>query len=194
MLETIFLPYVITPLLIVLARMTDVSLGTLRIILVSKGYKKIAPIISFMESLIWITVAGQIIRDVSNWTAYVAYALGYALGTYVGMKLDTKLSLGKVFVRVIVAKDYEKLVHDLRDNKFGVTVVPAEGKNGMVYVLFVVLNRTELDQCVHLIQANNPSAFFTIESIQSTNAGYFTDQKNENAFTRFGRTIFLHRK
>jgi len=181
--------HVLLPILIVLARMTDVSLGTLRIILVSKNYRKIAPFISFLESLIWITVAARIITTLGHWTAFFAYALGYALGTYMGMKIDAKLSLGRAFVRVIVARDFDKLEQNLRENKFGVTSVAAEGKDGYVKILFIVLNRTELANCIDTITKTNPSAFYTVESIQTTNAGYFSEGRDGGVFNRFSRML-----
>ncbi len=41
--------WVILPILIFIARLVDVSLGTLRIIFVSHGLKYIAPIVGFIE-------------------------------------------------------------------------------------------------------------------------------------------------
>ena len=183
--DTIFYMYILFPILIILARIADVSLGTLRIILVSKGLKAIAPIIGFFEVFIWILVAKQIITDVPNELtfssiiAYTSYALGYALGTYVGFALDKKLSLGKVLLRVILSKDNVKLAVALRENKFGVTVVDAEGKDGHVKILFIVLNRTELEKAIEMIKYQNPDAFFTIENVQTVNAGYFTKLKDK---------------
>jgi uncharacterized protein YebE (UPF0316 family) len=187
------------PIVIVLARVTDVSLGTLRIMLVSKGHKKIAPIISFFESLIWILVAGQIIKNISmdlsnidplDFVPMVAYALGYALGTYIGMKLEVKLSLGKVLVRAIVSIECMKLETALRNNNYGLTSVDANGKDGMVKVLFIVINRTDLHDVMDIIKENNPNAFYTIEGVQSVNAGYFPEIARDDSSSRIGR-LFL---
>ena len=72
--------WVILPILICLARISDQSIGTLRLILVSKGYKLIAPFLAFFESLIWLLAVSQILKHLDNWVTFVAYGLGFALG------------------------------------------------------------------------------------------------------------------
>ena len=188
--ESLLYTYLLFPLLIIVARVADVSLGTLRIILFTKGYKTLAPIIGFFEVFIWILVAKQIITDVPNirdlasLLAYVAYATGYALGTYAGIAFDKRLSLGKVLVRVFVTKDNTELEIDLRKHKFGVTSVDAQGKDGQVKILFIVTNRTELDNCIEMINSHIPSAFFTIENVQTVKAGYFSEFGNRSTADR----------
>ena len=184
---TLIWPYIIFPLLIIIARITDVTFGTLRIILLSKGFKHIAPIIGFFESLIWILVAARIITDLTNPITYIAYALGYALGTYVGIAIEGRLSLGKVIVRAFISKDSTKLESVLRDNNFGLTTVDATGRDGNVKLLYIVINRTELDKCVEVIRENYENAFFTVENIQSVNAGYFPEYGNN----KFGKRLLL---
>jgi uncharacterized protein YebE (UPF0316 family) len=179
--------YVIFPLLIVIARITDVTFGTLRIILLSKGLKHLAPVIGFFESLIWILVAARIITDLTNPITYIAYALGYALGTYVGIAIEGKLSLGKVVVRAFISKESTNLENVLRENNFGLTTVDATGRDGHVRLLFIVINRKELENCVAIIRDKNPNAFCTIEDIQSVNAGYFPEYGNN----KFGRSLLL---
>ena len=104
--------FVILPFLIFIARITDVSLGTLRIIFVSKGYKIIAPLIGFIEILIWIVAISKIIQNIDNWICYIAYAGGFAVGNYVGMRLEEKLAIGFELVRVITQKDASKHFQD----------------------------------------------------------------------------------
>ena len=179
--------YLIFPLFIVLARITDVSLATLRIILISKGFKKIAPFISFFEVLIWILVAKQIITESSSPIALIAYSLGYALGTYVGFMLEAKLSLGNVLVRVITPVDNKHLEQVLRENDYGLTTFDAMGKDGLVKVLFIVTKRTDLKFLVGLIRKNHPNAFYTIENVQHVNAGYFSEFIEEDPISKFSR-------
>ncbi|HER42916.1 MAG TPA: hypothetical protein ENO08_00460, partial [Candidatus Eisenbacteria bacterium] len=76
--------WVVLPLLIILARVIDVTIGTIRIVFVSRGHKVIAPILGFFEVLIWLLAIGQIMRNLSNFMCYIAYGTGFALGTYMG--------------------------------------------------------------------------------------------------------------
>ena len=85
--------WVVLPIIIILSRMVDVTLGTVRIILVSRGSRFVAPILGFFEVLIWIVVISQIMQNLNNPLCYIAYALGFALGTYFGIMVEEKLAI-----------------------------------------------------------------------------------------------------
>ena len=91
-----YFSYIIVPILIVFAKIIDVSLGTIRIILVSKGKKFLAPLLGFIEVLIWILTIGQVMKNLTNPVNYIAYALGFSLGNYFGIIIENKLAIGQV--------------------------------------------------------------------------------------------------
>lgn len=164
-------------LIIILARIMDVSLGTLRIILISKGLKKFAPVIGFFEVLIWIIIVKQIITDVSHPITYIAYALGYAFGTFIGIYIEGKLSLGKVMIRIICKDNDTELANILRKNKLGVTIVDAQGKDSQVKILFSIVNRKNLNTILTEIRSFDPELFYTIEDVHTVNKGYFSSNR-----------------
>src|SRR5512136_1974751 len=106
--------WVILPLLIFFARICDVSLGTIRVIFISKGIKYIAPIIGFFEVIIWLLAIGQVMNNLTNVVAYIAYGAGFASGTFIGMLIEEKISLGLTSVRIITKKDPAELIQYLR--------------------------------------------------------------------------------
>lgn len=161
--------YVIIPVLIFIARITDVSLGTIRIILVSKGLKKIAPVIGFFEILIWILAISKIIENLDNWICYIAYAGGFATGNYVGMLIEEKLALGNELIRAITKRDASDLVNELKENGFGVTFINAQGTQGEVGVLYVIVTRKKMNEVIEIIQRNNPKTIYTVEDIRYVN-------------------------
>ena len=81
-----FYAWLILPLLIFLARVADVSIGTIRLIFISRGLKYLAPVVGFFEILIWLLAIGQIMKNLSNPACYIAYAGGFAMGNFVGMR------------------------------------------------------------------------------------------------------------
>ena len=164
--DPFLIDYVILPMLILLARVVDVSMDTVRIIMVAKGYRNYAPVIGFFQSLIWVITISRVMVNLENWTAYVAYAGGFALGTYVGMHIEEKLALGYELVRVITRTDATKLVAHLRERGFPVTSVTGEGRDGEVGILFVVLRRQAVSEVVDIIKAFTPRAFYTIEDMR----------------------------
>ena len=88
------------PLVIFFGRICDVTLGTLRIIFVSKGERKKAPIVGFFEVFIWVVIISQIFSHANDIIAYLAYAAGYAAGNYVGILVENKIAFGFQLFRV----------------------------------------------------------------------------------------------
>lgn len=170
--EEWIITYVAIPLLIFTARILDVSLGTLRIVFIAKGFKRLAPILGFVEILIWIIAISKIIQHIDNWVYYLAYAGGFAMGSYVGMIIEEKLAIGLEMVRVVTRRDAMDLRNVLREKGFGVTYIPAEGSEGEVGVLYTIVNRNQLKETIAVIQQYNPRAFYTIEDIRFVSKGY----------------------
>lgn len=158
--------YLILPMLIFLARVADVSLGTMRHIFISKGIKFWVPVLGFVEIMIWLLVARQVLTDISNFISYFAYAGGFATGNYVGMKLEEMVSFGKVIIRIITGKQSDELIKKLKDEKFGLTIVPAKGTEGDVKIIFSVVHRKGLPKFIKIIKEFDPKAFYTIEDIK----------------------------
>ncbi|WP_113923619.1 DUF2179 domain-containing protein [Cognataquiflexum aquatile] len=158
--------YVIMPILIFCARVMDVSINTLRIMFVMNGKKKIAPILGFFESLIWLLAIGQIFQNIDNPMSYVAYAGGFAMGTFVGMTIEEKLALGRVLVRVITPEPMPTLIEYMKEHNFRFTSVGAEGRYGKVNLLFTVMKRDDLTGFIGKVKSINDKAFYTIESVK----------------------------
>ena len=158
--------WIILPILIFLARVCDVSIGTIRIIFVSKGIKYLAPVFGFFEILIWLLAIGQIMQNLSNFYYYIFYAGGFAIGNFVGILIDEKLSIGTVGVRIITKKEAYDLTEALKKANYGVTAVGAEGSNGNVKIIFTVVNRQNIQDVIKIVKKFNPKAFYSIEDIR----------------------------
>lgn len=167
-----FFGIVIVPLLIFLSRILDQSLGSLRIIFVSKGMKQLAPIIGFFEVLIWLIVMSQILQNLTNYLNYFAYAAGFGMGNYVGIILENKIAMGVMMVRVIPQKDSHELVEHLRNAGYGITTIKANGVQGPVEIIFSILKRKKIDSFTDIVKKFNPKAFYTIEDVRYVNAAY----------------------
>ncbi len=165
--------YLLLPLMIFCARITDVSLGTVRIILVAKGFRTVAPILGFFEVFVWILAISKIIQNLDNWICYVAYAGGFATGNYIGMKIEEKLALGHELVRVITKHDASELVERLKKDGFGVTLINALGTSGEVGVVYVIVTRKKIAEVLNIIHTHNPKAIYTIENVRFVNRETF---------------------
>jgi len=167
----------ILPLLIFLARILDVSLGTIRLIFISKGVKYLAPLIGFFEVLIWLLAIGQIMKNLNNVVCYIAYGGGFALGTFLGIFIEEKLSVGMVAIRIITQKDASELINFLQAKNYGVTCIDAEGAQGQVKVIFMIIRRQNLKNVIEIIKGFNPNAFYSIEDIRFVSEGIFPLKK-----------------
>jgi len=170
--------WVILPLLIFFARLTDVSLGTLRIIFVSHGLKYIAPIVGFVEINIWLLAIGQIMQNLSNIPCSLAYAAGFSTGSFMGILIEEKLSIGTVMVRVICKHDTTELVTSLRGANYGVTTHSAEGVKGPVQIIFAVIRREDLRDVLDRIHKIHPHAFYSVEDVRSVGEAMFPYRRN----------------
>lgn len=188
-----FFHLVIIPLLIILARVMDVSIGTLKIILISKGYRSVSAVLGFFESFIWIVVVSQIMRHLDNYYYFVAYGIGFALGTFIGVSIERAISLGQVIIRVITRYPGEQLAQYLLDNNYSVTKVDGEGRYGPVNILFLVVMRKQIEEVVKIIEEFNPNAFYTIEDVRSV-SHLNVEKPKSNFFDILNINKFLQRK
>jgi uncharacterized protein YebE (UPF0316 family) len=164
---------ILLPILIFFARIADVTLGTMRIIFVSRGMKFAAPLLGFFEILIWLIAIGQIFSNVTNYIYYIAYAGGFAAGNYIGILVEEKIALGFAVVRIITQRDATVLIDTLRTSGYGVTVMNAEGKNGQGKIIFSVVPRRNVPDVIEAVGTHAPKAFYSVEDVRHASEGTF---------------------
>jgi uncharacterized protein YebE (UPF0316 family) len=158
------------PFLIFVARIIDVTIGTARVIFVSRGYRILAAAAGFVEVLIWLLAIGQIMKNLSNPLCYIAYASGFAMGNYLGIALAERLSLGFVLIRVVINQNAEALIESFKKSEYGVTSIDGTGAYGPVNIVFTIVPRHQIDRIVRIIQQFNPQAFYSIEEVGRVSA------------------------
>ena len=191
--ETETFTLIVLPVLIFLARVCDVTIGTLRLVSVSRGHKILAPLFGFFEVLIWIVVISKVISNLNNWICYVAYAGGFAAGNFVGIIIEEKMAMGTFIIRVITQKDGTELVNQLNTGNYGATSIKAEGSKGDVDVIYSVIKRSDMKDVLDMVKKFNPNAFYTIEDVRFVKKGVFPETKKTPALKGF-RLTKLHRK
>ncbi len=165
--------WIIIPALIFLSRVLDVTLGTLRIVFISKGFKILAPILGFFEVFIWLLAMTKIFQNLDNWFYFIAYSAGFATGNYIGLLIEERLALGYINLRIITQVPGTALIKKLSNEGFGVTSIEANGSLGKVNIIYCVIKRSDYNQVTALIYEYNPKAFFTIEDIRFASKGVY---------------------
>ena len=164
------------PVVIFLGRMLDVPLSTLRIIFVARGEKKIAPLIGFVEVFIWVIIISQVISRANSLTSYLAFAGGYAAGTYLGLYIESWIGFGFIKYRIFTTLNGRALVTALNQNGFGSTLVHGEGAVEAIDIVETVVGRKSGPKVEQLISEFDSKAFTLIEDIRSKQLGIFTKQ------------------
>lgn len=162
------------PLIIFFGRICDVTLGTLRIIFVSKGERTKAPIVGFFEVFIWVVVISQIFAHANDLIAYLSYAAGYAAGNYVGIMVENKIAFGFQLFRVYTRKDGQELARLLNSNGFGSTCIKGQGAVSEVSIIETVVSRKAVRRVTQIIDEFDPTTFYLVEDIRSKSKGIFT--------------------
>lgn len=173
------------PVIIFFARIMDVTLGTLRIIFVSKGEKYIAPLIGFFEVLIWIVVISQIFSRANDFLSYISYAAGYATGNFVGIIIEQRIAFGVLLLRVYTRKNGNELVILLNKVGYGATTIKGEGSKERVDIVETVVERSEMKKVEKIITEYDPGVFYVAEDVRS---------KQRGIFPRTGITLFRWRQ
>lgn len=187
--ENVF-SYVLLPVLIFLARITDVSINTIRIIYVLGGRRFTATMLGFFESFIWLMAIRQIFEHLDNWICYIAYPAGFALGIFIGMIIEERIAYGKVIVRIITRKDVKDLINFLNSKKFRYTHVNAEGPDGHENLVFTVLERESIEVLLYKLKDILPTAFYTIEKVnRATEVGTLVEETSRWSITTWLRSV-----
>jgi len=166
------------PFLIFGARICDVSIGTIRTMLVISGHRYISAALGFVEVTVWVLAVGGVLKylgDDGNVFALIGYASGFAAGVLVGMWLEERLALGLRIVRIISTEQAVRLSDSLRAGGYRVTRVEGTGRTGPVEIAFLVIRRRQLRDLRAKLKAINPRAFLTVERVDVASGGGFEE-------------------
>lgn len=187
--ENIF-SFILLPVLIFLARITDVSINTIRIIYVLGGRRWTATMLGFFESFIWLMAIRQIFEHLDNWLCYVAYPAGFASGIFIGMIIEERIAYGKVIVRIITRKEVKELIDFLNSRRLRYTHVNAEGPDGHENLVFTVMQREDLEVILYKLKAILPTAFYTVEKVnRAAEVGTLVEETSRWSITTWLRGV-----
>jgi len=157
---------VFTSLLIVAARVIDVSLGTLRTVSIMHGRRALALALGFVEILVWVLVVSEVIGSIKDNLVYgLAYAGGFALGTWLGMTIEQRLAMGTQVLRVFTRQG-DAMAASLRELGHRVTVFDGRGRNGPVSMLFVQSDRRRVGRMLATLRSIDPECYYTVDDIR----------------------------
>ena len=154
---------------IFLARIVDVSLGTIRTILTIKRKTLIASFIAFIEVFIWFVIAKEALNIKINsfWIPF-SYSLGYASGTFIGSFISNRIVNDEMFLEVIIDNKYLYIVNQVRKMGYGISIINLEkGYNDNQNVLLLIqTKRKRLNELINIIKKNTNQFFMIVNEVQ----------------------------
>ncbi len=160
------------PLFIFFLRITDVSMGTVRVVLIVRNNKLLVPIIGFFEVLIWVLAVGAVVQHLTSPLHLLGYAGGFATGNLVGLMIEERLAIGLATVQTIVQAGGDELASGLRDLGFAVTEMDARGRHGNVFHLYSAIPRRRVAAYLGAVDEQAPEAFVIVEEPRAVRRGW----------------------
>ncbi len=171
--------------LIFVSRVADVGLGTIRVQLIVRRRKFLATAIGFVEILIYILIVSRVISDIDNWQGWItlipvlAYACGFATGTFVGIILTEKMGRGLIEVTIITQEPREVVEAAVREAGFALTRYEGMGREGPVDVFSAICSSRELPRLMQVLTLIDPKAFVYTQELAGLRGGYVYGVKSK---------------
>jgi len=159
---------------IFIAKSFEVSLATLRIMLINKGERNKGTIIAFFEIILWLIIVNTVLQNIAKDPLKgLAYALGFCMGNYIGSIAENKLALGNIEISAILDKEKgEMLTENLRNSGFAVTTIDGEGKDSSKKILLLIVKRKSIKTVIDTIKNYTTDVVITTSDTKPLYGGY----------------------
>ncbi|MGW8251732.1 MAG: DUF2179 domain-containing protein [Anaerolineales bacterium] len=159
--------------LIFLLRVCDMTLDTLRVLVVMRGKKSIAWFLGFFQAAIFVLAISSVLSNLDNPLNVIGYAAGFATGNVVGMMIEERLAIGHAHLNIVSSRYGSAIAEYLREQGYAVTEVPARGKDGTVSLLNASVMRKHVEKVRRLVNQIDPEAFITAEDVRPIRRGFW---------------------
>lgn len=158
----------VLPLIILVARIVETTMETIRLVYVTKGHKYLASGIGTLKIGVWVVSTGLVLTNLDNIPGILAYMLGYGIGTLLGMTIESWIGLGTAVIRIFCTEEPEPLISRMGKMEFGTTRINGSGQFvPAVAVLISIVPRTELKRLLEMLKRDYPKVHFTIEEVST---------------------------
>lgn len=156
------------PAIIFMARIVDVSIGTLRLICITRGRRRLAVVLGFFEVTIWLLAVSGVFAHLDNWMNFLAFAGGFTVGNAVGMAIERKLAMGTQVVHFLSRGGAHAVAERLRFADYIVTTFLGQGRDGPVAACMAIIPRKQTRKVVQMAREVDPAVIVTVEEVAET--------------------------
>jgi uncharacterized protein YebE (UPF0316 family) len=163
---------------IFLAKLMEVTVSTIRIVLTARGYRLVASLLAAVEITIWIIVTSTVLLGLrDDPLRAVAFGLAFAIGIFVGILIEDKLALGLAQIEVIAEFEVAKqITNKLREHGYGVTTFDCEGLEGKKLSISLKVLRKDVPLTMGLLREFD-QLFVTVTDIRKLSMGSITRRR-----------------
>ncbi len=154
-------------------RITDMSLDTLRMLFVVRGRRNIVWFLGFCQSAVYVIAIAKVFSNLTNPLTVLGYAAGFATANVLGMYIEERLAVGHIQLQIVTRGHGMALAKALRDGGYGVTEIPARGKDGTVILLSASVLRKDLAHARQIVHETDQEAFITSEDVRPIRRGFW---------------------
>jgi uncharacterized protein YebE (UPF0316 family) len=154
-------------------RLVEMSLDTVRILLVVRGRKGIAWFAGFCQSLLFVMAITSVLTNLDNFLVAIGYAGGFATGNVLGMIIEEKLAIGHTHLRIISSRKGAAIARKLRDAGFALTELSGRGRDGMVSHLNINVLRKQVREVERIARELDEEVFITAEDMRPLRRGFW---------------------
>jgi uncharacterized protein YebE (UPF0316 family) len=155
----------ITFWLIVLARITDVTLDTIRTVAIVQGRRTFAATLGFFEAIVYICAVAKVLLNMDHPVYALAYGLGYASGTFLGITIEQRLAFGQQVASLFTRKGVD-LAKALRAAGYRLVEVKGHTRDGDLTILYVEIARRLAQKLVRDATTVDESCFCIVNDVR----------------------------
>ena len=165
--------------LILLSKTIEVTISTLRQILINKGYRREGTFLSFIEIILWTFVASRVIMGIAQAPIKgIVYSIGFSIGVYMGSRIEGIIAMGKVMIQTIVSQvNAGPISASLRERGYAVTTMEARGRDSAKAVLMIFANRKGKEEIIEEIRRLDGTAMIITNDITTLYGGTIATRK-----------------
>jgi uncharacterized protein YebE (UPF0316 family) len=159
--------------LIFFSKIIEVSVSTIRQILINKGYRKQGTMLSFIEILLWTFIASRVIMGITEAPIKgIVFCIGFSVGVYLGSRIEGYIAMGRVLIQTIVSlENADTMTGVLRQKGYGVTTMEARGRDAAKKVLMVFAFRKGKEEIIREIQKLDRTAMIISNDVSTLHGG-----------------------
>lgn len=153
------------------ARTINIALDTLRFMFTLREKRWLSWVLGFIQSVIFVVVIGSVLTNLENPLNIIGYSAGFATGNVLGMAIEKRLAIGYTHFSIISRNRSTEIADALREAGYGVTEIPARGRESSFMLVDCRVRRKESDDVEALVLEIDPGAFITAEDVIPKRSG-----------------------